>query len=321
MDNNSKNLEKSFTTSAINWYPGHMAKTKRMLEQNIKLVDAVVEVVDARIPHSSKNPYLNQLWQRRPRVVVMNKADLADPTATALWKQWYERRGYGVVILDALHGKGVKEIPARVSEVCRERRQKQQAKGIVRPLRLMVTGIPNVGKSTIINQLAGRAGAAKTGNKPGVTKGKQWIKVNGSNLELLDTPGILWPKFEDPEVGLKIAFIGSINDEILELYTLACELLRHMQEHYPQALQDRFKVTEGELTLEPAALLEAIGRHRGHLRSGGVVDVERTAKVVMDEYRSGKLGRLTLEWPPKERTEANAGSTQESGAKDTTAKI
>ena len=298
----------------IQWYPGHMAKTKRMLEQNIRLVDAVVEVVDARIPQSSKNPYLNSLWKRRPRVIVLNKADLADPKATASWKNWYEKQGYGVVVLDALHGRGVKEISEKVSRVCREKLERQAQKGMKRPLRMMITGIPNVGKSTLINQMVGRSGAAKTGDKPGVTKGKQWIKVEGSDrngsagLELLDTPGILWPKFEDPQVGLKIAFIGSINDEILEVYTLACELLRYMKTYYPGALMERYRVTEEELEQEPEGLLECIGRRRGHLRSGGIVDTERTAKVLMDEYRGGKLGRLTLEWPSSERKDTDAES-------------
>lgn len=298
----------------IQWYPGHMAKTKRMLEQNIRLVDAVVEVVDARIPQSSKNPYLNSLWKRRPRVIVLNKADLADPKATASWKNWYEKQGYGVVVLDALHGRGVKEISEKVSRVCREKLERQAQKGMNRPLRMMITGIPNVGKSTLINQMVGRSGAAKTGDKPGVTKGKQWIKVEGSDrngsagLELLDTPGILWPKFEDPQVGLKIAFIGSINDEILEVYTLACELLRYMKTYYPGALMERYRVTEEELEQEPEGLLECIGRRRGHLRSGGIVDTERTAKVLMDEYRGGKLGRLTLEWPSSERKDTDAES-------------
>lgn len=298
----------------IQWYPGHMAKTKRMLEQNIRLVDAVVEVVDARIPQSSKNPYLNSLWKRRPRVIVLNKADLADPKVTASWKSWYEKQGYGVVVLDALHGRGVKEISEKVSRVCREKLERQAQKGMKRPLRMMITGIPNVGKSTLINQMVGRSGAAKTGDKPGVTKGKQWIKVEGSDrngsagLELLDTPGILWPKFEDPQVGLKIAFIGSINDEILEVYTLACELLRYMKTYYPGALMERYRVTEEELEQEPEGLLECIGRRRGHLRSGGIVDTERTAKVLMDEYRGGKLGRLTLEWPSSERKDTDAES-------------
>jgi ribosome biogenesis GTPase A len=296
----------------VQWYPGHMAKTKRMLEQNITLVDAVVEVVDARIPASSKNPYLNQLWKRRPRVIVMNKADLADPRATAQWKAWYEQQGFGVVVLDALHGKGTKEIPAQVTKVCKERLDRLKEKGMRRPLRMMVTGIPNVGKSTIINQLAGRSGAAKTGDKPGVTKGKQWIKVPESNIELLDTPGILWPKFEDPQVGLKIAFIGSVNDEILETYTLASELIGYLSARYPKALQERYKLTEEEIGAEPECVLESIGRHRGHLLSGGRIDVERTAKVIMDEYRGGKLGRLTLEWPQKERKEADAENAERS---------
>lgn len=280
----------------IQWYPGHMAKTKRMMEENIRLVDVVVEVVDARIPYSSKNPYLNRLWQRRPRVMALNKADLADDTVNQVWKKWYEEQGYGVVLVDSLHGKGYKEIAKEALRLCSAKREKDAARGLQnRPIRMMVTGIPNVGKSTLINRLVGRAEAAKTGNKPGVTKGKQWIKV-GNGLELLDTPGILWPKFEDPQVGQKIAFIGSIKDDILDSYTLAVFLLNCLSGRYPDALSKRYGIEEAVNT-EGDVLLEMIGRKRGHLRSGGVVDVERTAAMLLDEFRSGKLGRLSLETP------------------------
>lgn len=290
----------------INWYPGHMTKTKRMMEENIKLVDVVVEVIDARIPKSSKNPYLNDLWQRRPRIIALNKTDLADEAVTRQWKAWYEEQGYGVVTMDALHGKGIKDIPAMALALCKEKRQKDAAKGYQnRPIRMMITGIPNVGKSTVINQIVGRAGAAKTGNKPGVTKGKQWLKLRG-DLELLDTPGILWPKFEDLETGYKVAFIGSIRDEVLDTYTLAVNLLECLKKRYPASLLERYKLQEEKLELSGEHLLEEIGRKRGHLRAGGVIDVERTAVLVVDEFRGGKLGRLTLEAPEETGHEQEA---------------
>lgn len=293
-------------TANINWYPGHMTKTKRMMEENIKLVDVVVEVIDARIPYSSKNPYLNELWQRRPRVIAMNKTDLADESMTRRWKDWYQKQGYGVVTMDALHGKGIKDIPALALALCKEKRQRDAAKGYKnRPVRMMITGIPNVGKSTVINQIVGRSGAAKTGNKPGVTKGKQWIKLRG-DLELLDTPGILWPKFEDLETGYKIAFIGSIRDEVLDVYTLAVTLIDTLKKRYPEALIQRYKLSEQQLELTGEHLLEEIGKKRGHLRAGGIIDVERTAVLVVDEFRGGKLGRLTLESPEEETDEQAA---------------
>ncbi len=288
----------------IQWYPGHMTKTKRMMEENMKLVDVVVEVIDARIPYSSKNPYLNELWKRRPRVIALNKSDLADEAVTRAWKAWYEKQGYGVVVLDALHGKGIRDkIAGAAMALCQEKRQREAAKGYQkRAIRMMITGIPNVGKSTVINQVAGRAGAAKTGNKPGVTKGKQWIKVRG-DLELLDTPGILWPKFDNPEIGYKIAFIGSIRDEVLDTYTLAVKLLELLQSRYPQALTARYKLAEEDMQGGADALLEKIGKKRGHLRAGGIVDVERTAVLLMDEFRAGKLGRMSLETPEEEEQE------------------
>ena len=289
-------MEDNVRKNNINWYPGHMAKTKRMMEENIKLVDVVVEIVDARIPFSSKNPYLNRLWQRRPRVIVLNKTDLADEAVTKRWKAWYQKQGYGVIAIDALHGKGMKEVSALAVEMCKEKRAREAAKGYRnRPIRIMITGIPNVGKSTFINSFAGKA-SAKTGNKPGVTRGKQWIKVRG-DLELLDTPGILWPKFEDPDIAYKIAYIGSIKDEVLDTYTMAARLLDCLVKRYPKALMERYKLKEEHKELSGEQLLEEIGKKRGHLRPGGIVDVERTAILVMDEFRSARIGRLSLETP------------------------
>ena len=309
-----KSMEDNVRKSNINWYPGHMAKTKRMMEENIKLVDVVVEIVDARIPFSSKNPYLNRLWQRRPRVIVLNKTDLADEAVTKRWKEWYQKQGFGVTSIDALHGKGMKEVSALAVEMCKEKRARDAAKGYQnRPIRMMITGIPNVGKSTLINQVAGRSGAAKTGNKPGVTKGKQWIKVRG-DLELLDTPGILWPKFDDLELAYKIAFIGSIKDEVLDTYTMAAKLLECLVARYPKKMMERFKLNEEHLQLSGEHLLEEIGKKRGHLRAGGIVDVERTAILVMDEFRSAKIGRVSLETP--EEVEAAREAAKDAAHKE-----
>ena len=279
----------------IQWYPGHMAKTKRMMEENIRLVDVVVEVVDARIPYSSKNPYLDQLWSRRPRVIVMNKIDLADLSIVESFKKWYESQGYAVVSADSLKGKGIREIALKAQEIVQAKRKTQsQALRQDRPIRMMITGIPNVGKSTVINQMAHRSDAAKTGNKPGVTKGKQWIRLD-NGVQLLDTPGMLWPKFEDPEMGYKIAFIGSISDTILDTYTLAVHLLDDLKVRYGERLIERYKLEAEDLEQGGDHLIEAIARKRGHLKSGSVPDVERTAVMLVDEFRSGKLGRICLE--------------------------
>ena len=243
----------------IQWFPGHMTKTKRMMEEDIKLVDLVVEVVDARIPYSSKNPYLDTLWKKRPRIMALNKIDLADPESTQKWKNWYQEQGYGVVELDSLKGRGLNAIATVAEELCKEKRERDQRKGLQnRPLRLMITGIPNVGKSTVINQLVGRANVAKTGNKPGVTRGKQWIKMK-ANMELLDTPGILWPKFEDQELGMKIAFIGSIKDELLDMDEMAFQLLPYLVRLNPKGLMERFKINEEDLEVSTVELIEIIG--------------------------------------------------------------
>ena len=290
----------------IQWYPGHMAKTKRMMEENIRLVDVVVEVVDARIPYSSKNPYLDQLWSRRPRVIVMNKIDLADLSIVDSFKKWYESQGYAVVSADSLKGKGIREIALKAQEIVQAKRKTQsQALRQDRPIRMMITGIPNVGKSTVINQMAHRSDAAKTGNKPGVTKGKQWIRLD-NGVQLLDTPGMLWPKFEDPEMGYKIAFIGSISDTILDTYTLAVHLLDDLKVRYGERLIERYKLEAEDLEQGGDHLIEAIARKRGHLKSGSVPDVERTAVMLVDEFRSGKLGRICLE-----TMEVVSGKTQD----------
>ena len=290
----------------IQWYPGHMAKTKRMMEENIRLVDVVVEVVDARIPYSSKNPYLDQLWSRRPRVIVMNKIDLADLSIVDSFKKWYESQGYAVVSADSLKGKGIREIALKAQEIVQAKRKTQsQALRQDRPIRMMITGIPNVGKSTVINQMAHRSDAAKTGNKPGVTKGKQWIRLD-NGVQLLDTPGMLWPKFEDPEIGYKIAFIGSISDTILDTYTLAVHLLDDLKVRYGERLIERYKLEAEDLEQGGDHLIEAIARKRGHLKSGSVPDVERAAVMLVDEFRSGKLGRICLE-----TMEVVSGKTQD----------
>ncbi|MCF0135869.1 MAG: ribosome biogenesis GTPase YlqF [Lachnospiraceae bacterium] len=306
MDENKQN---------INWFPGHMAKTRRMMEENIKLVDVVVEVVDARIPASSKNPYLDQLWNRRPRIIAMNKTDLADPAVTERFKLWYEEKGFTVVMIDALKGKNIKDISRRAVEIVRARRSSQNAVYRAdRPVRMMITGIPNVGKSTVINQLAHRSDAAKTGNKPGVTKGKQWIRLQ-DGASLLDTPGILWPKFDDQATAWKIAFIGSISDGILDTYNLCVNLLDNLKVRYGSRLTERYGIDPSVLQEDGAHILEAIGRRRGHLKQGGQVDVERTCVMVVDEFRSGKLGRISLE-TPEELTAASAAADAASEAEN-----
>ena len=274
-----------------------MAKTKRKMEESIRKVDLVVDLVDARIPGSSKNPYLDSLWSKKPRIIALNKADLADPAKLKAWKAFYEGAGYGVVMLDSLHGRGVSEIAPLARRLCQEKLEKEKERGREgRRLRLMVTGIPNVGKSTVINRLCGRSEAAKTGNKPGVTRAEQWIRLS-ADLELLDTPGILWPKFEDEETGRKIAFIGSINEDILDPYTLASQLLDQLRPEYTALLQERYKLSDEECGLPGEKLIFAIGARRGFKVSGGEIDWERSARTVLDEFRSGKIGRVTLEVP------------------------
>ena len=294
------------------WYPGHMTKAKRMMQENIKLIDVVIELVDARIPLSSKNPDIDELAKNKSRVILLNKNDLAHKERTEEWKAYFEGKGYFVAMVNSKNGNGVKAVQNIVMEACKEKIERDRRRGIMnRPVRAMVVGIPNVGKSTFINSFAGKA-CAKTGNKPGVTKGNQWIRLN-KTLELLDTPGILWPKFEDQRVGLLLAFIGSINDEILNKDELALELLKLLQEHYPDVLKDRYKIDESS----EENLLIQVAKVRGCLAKGGEPDYSRAAALVIDDYRSGKLGRITLEFPPVKKNDGDkVDSVQESGAAD-----
>lgn len=275
------------------WYPGHMTKAKRMMQENIKLIDIVVELVDARIPYSSKNPDIDELARNKSRLIILNKVDLADPEATARWEQYYKEKGFFVAKVNSQKGSGVKEVKKLIEEACKEKKERDRKRGILnRPVRAMVAGIPNVGKSTFINSFAGKA-CAKTGNKPGVTKGKQWIKIN-KNVELLDTPGILWPKFEDQSVGLRLAWIGSIKEEILNTTEMAVELVKYLKVNYPGVISERYGVEESG---DEVRVLEEIARVRGCLLKGNQTDIEKAGIIVLDDFRSLRLGRISLEIP------------------------
>lgn len=275
------------------WYPGHMTKAKRMMEENIKLIDIVIEVLDARIPFSSRNPDIDTLGKNKSRLILLNKSDLADEKVNKLWKEWFEEQGYFVVEVNARSGMGIRPINAIVKEACKEKIERDRKRGILnRPVRAMVVGIPNVGKSTFINSYAKKA-CTKTGNKPGVTKGKQWIKLS-KEIELLDTPGILWPKFEDQQVGLRLALIGAIKDEILNIDELALELIAILTEHYPGVLHARYEVEEDQT---PANIIEQIAVKRNCIQKGNELDYTKAANLLLEEFRSGKLGKITLEFP------------------------
>ena len=283
--------------SVINWYPGHMAKTRRLIDENLKLIDVVVEILDARVPVSSRNPDFDTLFASKPRVVVMNKFDLADERATAAWEKWYRDNGTRVLLSNSLNGNGVDRLAGEVKLAIADKLARDAARGVTKAVRLMVVGIPNVGKSSLINRLAGRA-SAKTGDRPGVTRGKQWIRLK-NGMELLDTPGILWPKFEDQRTGMHLAFIGSIRDEIMDVETLACHLLEYLRDYYAPLLVQRYKLDGDISALEGYELLEYIGKKRGFVVSGGEIDTYRAANVILDEFRAAKIGRVTLEWPPE----------------------
>jgi len=285
-------------TPAIQWYPGHMTRARRMIEENVKLVDAVCELLDARIPSSSRNPDIDRIAGDRPRLVILNRCDLADPELTRRWSAHFRGQGLAVLETDAKSGKGVKRFPQAVREVLRERIAALEAKGQGgRPLRVMILGIPNVGKSTFINAVARRKAAA-AGDRPGVTRGRQWITVD-AGLELLDTPGILWPKFDSPAVGEALALTNAVKAEVVDREALAAGFLVRLRDVCPQAIEQRYRFTP-----DPAKagweLLEDAGRKRGFLVSGGEVDTERMANVLLSEYHDGKLGRITLEAPPLE---------------------
>ncbi len=273
------------------WYPGHMTKARRMMQENIKLIDLVIELVDARIPVSSRNPDIDELGKGKSRIILLNKSDLADPAWNKKWVDYFSEKGMGVLEINSKTGMGIKSIQGLVQEVCKEKIERDRKRGIVnRPVRAMVVGIPNVGKSTFINSFAGKA-CAKTGNKPGVTKGKQWIRLN-KGLELLDTPGILWPKFEDQQVGMRLAFIGSMNDEILIPDELACDLISELQRLYPKSLRDRY---DADPERKPIEILEEVAESRKCYSKGEQKDLEKAAGILIDDFRSGKLGRMTLE--------------------------
>ena len=275
------------------WYPGHMTKAKRQMQEDLKLIDVIIELVDARIPYSSKNPDINTMANGKSRVLLLNKADLSDPEANLRWKEHYEKEGCHVLLLNSKNGAGIREVNAVIMEACREKLERDRRRGILnRPVRAMIAGIPNVGKSTFINAFAGKA-ITKTGNKPGVTKGKQWIRLNKS-VELLDTPGILWPKFEDQSVGLRIALIGSINDEILVSSELAYELCLFLTKTYPGALGTKYTVQECE---DGNEMLRRIAAKRACLLKGGELDIEKAAGFIMDDFRNGRIGKFTLELP------------------------
>jgi len=275
-----------------------MTKTRRMMESDLRLVDAVCEIVDARIPVSSRNPDLDSICVDKPRMIILNRIDMADPARTKQWAAWFKAREMAVIQTDCKSRKGIADFAPALRRLLADKLRRYAEKGMVgKPLKVMVVGIPNVGKSTFINQVAGRKGA-KAENRPGVTRGKQWVTVD-QGLLLLDTPGILWPKFEDPEVGVRLAFTGAVKDDILDLESLAARLAGVLWRNYPEAMQARYKLDPAPDASDPDLLLE-IGKRRGYLISGGEIDLERTSRVLLEEYRAAKIGRFTLELPPAE---------------------
>ena len=281
----------------IQWYPGHMTKTRRIMEEDLKLVDAVCEILDARIPISSRNPDIDTICGSKPRMIILNRIDMADPAMVARWSEYFKRKGWAVIQTDCKSRKGINQFAPAVRTLLAEKLARYAEKGQVgRPLKLMVVGIPNVGKSTFINSFAGTT-RAKAANKPGVTRGKQWISVD--SFDLMDMPGVLWKKFDSLETASNLAFIGSIRDDILDIEELACGLLSSVRGIYPQQLLARYKLDAEALTLPPYDLLQAIGAKRGMLISGGEVDTERAAKMLVGEFRASKWGRLSLERPPR----------------------
>ncbi|SCW74777.1 ribosome biogenesis GTPase A [Paenibacillus tianmuensis] len=292
----------------IQWFPGHMTRARRQIQEKLKLIDMAIELLDARVPLSSRNPMIDEILQNKPRLVLLNKHDLADPEVTRRWMEFFAEQGLKAIPIDSVGGNPVKEIMQRSKELLSEKIQAQLRKGMnPRAIRALIVGIPNVGKSTLINRMAGRKIAA-TGDKPGVTKGQQWIKV-GTEMELLDTPGILWPKFEDQSVGFRLAATGAIKEEILQVEEIALFAMRYLTQHYAQAVKERFDVEE--VPQDPAdtdaivALMEAVGRKRGALMSGGRVDLEKASLAILRELRAGKLGRISLEAPDDAATPDN----------------
>lgn len=290
-------MNEAYEKLAIQWYPGHMTKAQRMIGENMRLVDAVCEVLDARIPLSSRNPDVDRLAQDKPRLLILNRCDLADPDVTAQWRDWYKAQGLSILETSAQNGKGVKQLPAAVREALKDKLAALEEKGQgSRPLRIMIVGIPNVGKSTLINRLAGRR-AAVAGDKPGVTRGKQWITIDGG-LELLDTPGILWPKFDSQAVGEALALTNAIKADVVDRTALAANFMLRLRALYPGRIEERYRFTP-DPDKNGYELLEDAGRRRGFLISGGEVDIDRMAETLLKEFHDGKLGRISLEAPPK----------------------
>ena len=283
-----------FDNMNIQWYPGHMTKTRRQIEADLKLVDAVCEILDARIPISSRNPDIDSICNNKPRIVILNRMDLADQETTKKWLAYFREKGMAAVATDCKSKRGINSFEPAVRAVLKEKIERNAAKGMNKPLKIMIVGIPNVGKSTFINQISGRKGA-KAENRPGVTRGKQWVTVN-NGLLLLDTPGILWPKFEDPNVGMMLAYTGAVKENVIDTEELAAHLMSLLHRFYPQVLQDRYKI-DMPADAQGYELLEEAGRKRGYLLARGEIHTERMAKVLLDEYRAGKLGHFTLEVP------------------------
>lgn len=284
-----------FQKQNIQWFPGHMAKTRRIIKEHLSLVDGVVELVDARIPYSSSNPELNSIISKKPKIVLLNKSDMADPNATKKWIDYYKNNGYTALAVDCKSGRGINRFIPCVKEVLCDVVEKNQKKGMDgKPIRLMVVGIPNTGKSSFINRMS-KGNKAKVADKAGITRIQQWFNL-GNGIELLDTPGVLWPKFEDKEVGDKLAFTGAVKDEIFDIETLSCRLLEVLAALKPEALTERYKLESVE-NLQGWEILELIGKKRGFLIKGGEINYERTAVMLCDEFRGGKLGNLTLELP------------------------
>ncbi len=295
MEYTEKEKNQQNISANINWFPGHMAKTRRQIKESLKLVDAVVELRDARIPLSSTNPELNDLIENKPKIILLNKADLADEAATRKWLAYYKAQGIPAVPADARSGRGLGQLRAIINEVLADRIKSNAEKGMAgKALRLMVVGIPNTGKSSFINRMA-KSSKAKVEDRAGVTRHNKWYVIEGG-LELLDTPGVLWPKFEDPEVGYRLAFTGGIKDDILDIEELAVKLTEILAKDYPARLTERYKIKDFE-GLSPYEVLEMIGRRRGMLISGGEVDTLRASQMLLDELRGGKLGKITFEMP------------------------
>ena len=277
----------------IQWYPGHMTKAKRMMQEDIKLIDIVIELLDARVPLSSKNPDIDELAKNKFRLILLNKTDLADPAITSEWEKYFKEKGFMVLCLDSRKNSGMKIITDKVKEACKEKIERDKKRGIIgRPIRAMVVGIPNVGKSTFINSYSKKA-VAKVGNKPGVTKGKQWIRID-KNIELLDTPGILWPKFEDESIGLRLSYIGSINDDILTKSEIALSLIDYLKKNYCNTLADRYNIDSDKDNFD---ILSDIAIFRKCIKKGNEADIDKAANLLLDDFRSGKLGRISLEEP------------------------